>query len=55
MFDLNITIEDLTSLEEEEEICHTCEGGGWVQVYHPNPPAFAECPECGNPHGYLSP
>ena len=35
--------------------CSTCEGGGWVQVFSPNPPAFEECPDCYNPNKLPSP
>lgn len=34
--------------EREQASCRVCEGGGWVQVYSPKPPAFEECPSCFN-------
>lgn len=38
-----------------ETVCETCEGGGWVHVYSPSPPAFEECPDCHNPDDYPCP
>lgn len=43
------------SAEASSEQCPECEGGGWVQVYSNNPPAFQECPECCNPDDLPSP
>ncbi len=40
---------------EPDQVCAACEGGGWVQVSSPSPPAFAECPDCCNPEGHPSP
>lgn len=35
--------------------CPTCDGGGWVQKYSPNPPSFAVCPGCYNVAGFPCP
>lgn len=39
----------IAEVEGDETICPTCEGGGWVQVYSPHPPAFEVCSDCYNP------
>lgn len=41
--------------ERPDDDCDRCEGGGWVQVYSPSPPAFDVCPKCFNPKGHPSP
>lgn len=38
--------------EPEEEYCHRCEDGGWVErQFSQHPPEFEICPECFNPKG----
>lgn len=41
--------------ERPAPVCSTCEGGGWVEVYSPYPPAFEVCPDCLNPEELESP
>ena len=40
---------------EDPADCPRCEGGGWVEVYSPFPPAFEECPLCYNQEEYPCP
>lgn len=40
---------------ETKPYCHTCENGGWVQVFSHWPPALGICQTCFNPEGHESP
>ncbi len=41
---------------EPDQVCTTCEGGGWAMAaYQPSPPNFEVCPDCGNPEGHPQP
>jgi len=47
--------EEQTLIESGEIPCPNCEGGGWMQVYSPCPPAFEMCTVCYNPHNVPCP
>ena len=47
--------DDKPARKAEEPACTACEGGGWVQIYSPMPPAFGICERCFNPDGHPCP
>jgi hypothetical protein len=49
-------LNNLAARPNSDELCATCEGGGWIMSsYQPNPPNFEVCPDCCNPEGHPSP